>query len=77
MSVKSASRFLCAVSQDQRLRDQFVDVQSPNDFVRISSRLGYTFTSTDLKTVISQYSNGVLLRRRTGVWKWLRDVRWM
>jgi predicted ribosomally synthesized peptide with nif11-like leader len=77
MSVKSASRFLCAASQDQRLRDKFVNVQSPDDFVQISHRLGYSFTAVELKAVVSEYSNGVILRRHTGVWKWLRDVRWM
>jgi predicted ribosomally synthesized peptide with nif11-like leader len=77
MSVKSASRFLCTASQDQRLRDKFNAVRSPEEFAEISNRLGYSFTPTELKTVVSEYSHGVLLRRNTGVWKWLRDVRWM
>jgi predicted ribosomally synthesized peptide with nif11-like leader len=77
MSVKSASRFLCTASQDQRLRDKFMAARSPEEFAEISNRLGYSFTPTELKTVVSEYSHGVLLRRNTGVWKWLRDVRWM
>jgi predicted ribosomally synthesized peptide with nif11-like leader len=77
MSVKSASRFLCSASQDQRLRDKFVSVNSPEEFVAISHQLGYCFTPAELKTVVSEYSNGVILRRTTGVWKWLREVHWM
>jgi predicted ribosomally synthesized peptide with nif11-like leader len=77
MSVKSATRFLCAASHDQTLRDRFLSVQSPDEFVGLSDRLGYCFTTTELKTIISEQSQGVVYRRPTGVWKWLREVRWM
>jgi predicted ribosomally synthesized peptide with nif11-like leader len=77
MSVTSANRFLCAASQDQRLRDQFDGVASPQDFVTVSQKLGYCFTTVELKTVVSEQSHGVLARRSTGVWKWLRNVQWM
>lgn len=77
MSVKSAARFLFAASHDQHLRDRFMGVQSPEEFVDISQRMGYCFTSVELKTIVSEQSQNVVLRRSTGVWKWLRDVRWM
>ncbi|MBE9029871.1 Nif11-like leader peptide family natural product precursor [filamentous cyanobacterium LEGE 11480] len=77
MSAKSAERFLCAVSQDQWLRDRFNEIESPDEFVRLSHQLGYCFTAAELKTIISEQSQGVILRRHTGVWKWLRDVQWM
>ncbi|MFM2429847.1 MAG: hypothetical protein RLZZ511_1060 [Cyanobacteriota bacterium] len=77
MSAKSAARFLFAASHDQRLRDRFMGVRSPEEFVDISQRMGYCFTSVELKTIVSEQSQNVVLRRSTGVWKWLRDVRWM
>jgi hypothetical protein len=77
MSIKSAARFLCAASHDQTLRDRFLDVGSVDEFINQSHQLGYCFTSTELKSVVSNESKGVLLRRSTGVWKWLREVRWM
>jgi hypothetical protein len=39
--------------------------------------LGYDFTPTELKQVVAEQSHGILIRRKTGVWKWLRDVAWM
>ncbi|NJN49089.1 MAG: Nif11-like leader peptide family natural product precursor [Alkalinema sp. RL_2_19] len=77
MSAKSAARFLCAASHDQWLRDRFMGIQSPDEFVNLSQELGYCFTPAELKTIVSEQSHGVILRRNTGVWKWLRDVRWM
>jgi hypothetical protein len=77
MSAKSAARFLCAASHDQTIRDRFLGVATPDEFVSLSDRLGYCFTTAELKTIVSEQSQGVVRRRPTGVWKWLRDVQWM
>lgn len=77
MSAKSAARFLCAATHNQSLRERFLSVSSPEEFVNLSQQLGYCFTATELKTIVSERSHGVILRRPTGVWKWLRDVNWM
>jgi predicted ribosomally synthesized peptide with nif11-like leader len=77
MSVESANRFLNAISQDQSLRDQFATVQSSDEFMQTSERLGYSFTLAELKTVVNAQSEGVVVRRNTGVWKWLREVKWV
>ena len=77
MSVKSATRFLNAVAQDQGLRNRFVAVQSPDEFIQVSHQLGYSFTTAELKTVVSRRSRGVVIRRQTGVWPWLRSVNWI
>jgi predicted ribosomally synthesized peptide with nif11-like leader len=77
MSVKSAARFLCAASHDQAIRDRFLGVANPDEFVSLSDQLGYCFTTTELKTIVSEQSQDVIRRRPTGVWKWLREVSWM
>lgn len=77
MSVESATRFLRVIAQDQSVREKFALVSSPEDFIRVSNELGYCFTTSELKAVIQEQSQGVLLRRSTGVWKWLRSVNWV
>lgn len=77
MSVESATRFLRVIAQDQSIREKFALVDSPEDFISISSGLGYCFTTAELKAVIQEQSQGVLLRRSTGVWRWLRSVNWV
>lgn len=77
MSAQSAARFLFAATHDQSLRNCFTAVQSPDEFVHVSQRLGYRFTKAELKTLVCEHSQDVLCRRSTGVWKWLRDVNWM
>jgi predicted ribosomally synthesized peptide with nif11-like leader len=77
MSVESANRFLHAAAQDQSLRDQFAAVQSPDDFLETSQHLGYDFTLSELKAAVNAKSQNIVLRRNTGVWKWLREVKWV
>jgi predicted ribosomally synthesized peptide with nif11-like leader len=77
MSVKSATRFLHAAAQDQQVRNKFSTVQSPDEFLQVSNQLGYAFTTTELKKVITVQSRGVLVRRPTGVWPWLRSINWI
>lgn len=77
MSLKSATEFLNAATQDEAIREQFVDVQSVDVFLSRSQQLGYNFTPTELKQIIAEQSQGILVRRKTGIWKWLRDVAWM
>jgi predicted ribosomally synthesized peptide with nif11-like leader len=77
MSIESATRFLEAVAHDEALRDKFTDVQNPEDFLRVSEQLGYSFTTEELMAIAKEQSQGVELRRNTGVWKWLRHVNWL
>jgi len=77
MSIESASRFLEAVAYDETLRDKFEQVQSPEEFLRISRQLGYSFTTEELLGLAKDQSQGIIVRRHTGVWRWLRSVHWM
>jgi len=77
MSIESANRFLEAVSYDETLRDKFDDVTSPEEFLSLIEQLGYSFTTDELMTIAKEQSQGILVRRHTGVWKWLRGIRWV
>ncbi|MEB3295614.1 MAG: Nif11-like leader peptide family natural product precursor [Synechococcales bacterium] len=77
MSVKSATRFLTAAARDQQVRDKFSAVKSPIEFLEVSQQLGYSFTTAELKKVVTLQSRGVIVRRSTGVWPWLRSVSWI
>lgn len=77
MSIDSANRFLEAVAHDETLRDNFSHVNTPEEFIRITEQLGYNFTTEELMTLAKERSEGVVLRRSTGVWKWLRSINWV
>jgi predicted ribosomally synthesized peptide with nif11-like leader len=77
MSLESANRFLEAVSYDETLRVRFEQVTCPEEFLRITEQLGYSFTTDELMALAREQSQGVLIRRSTGVWKWLRHVNWV
>ncbi len=77
MSIESATRFLNAVAQDQTLRNKFEAVNSPEEFLQISDRLGYCFTTEELKEIVEQLSQTAKVRRSTGVWRWLRSTHWV
>jgi predicted ribosomally synthesized peptide with nif11-like leader len=77
MSIESANRFLEAIAGDDTLRKKFAQVQNPEDFLRLTEQLGYCFTADELLLLAKQQSQGITLRRQTGVWKWLRTVQWM
>jgi predicted ribosomally synthesized peptide with nif11-like leader len=77
MSLESATRFLIAIAQDESMREKFAQVRSAEEFLSVSDQLGYRFTTSQLKQVIAQESQNVILRRQTGVWRWLRNVEWM
>jgi predicted ribosomally synthesized peptide with nif11-like leader len=77
MSVQNATRFLEAVSQDETLRERFGKVSTPEEFLEVCRQLGYSFTTEELKNIVKEQSEGVLVRRHTGVWKWLRSVNWV
>ncbi len=77
MSVESATRFLTVAAQDQIIREKFNAVTSPEEFLKISDQLGYSFTIAELKQLIRESSQDVEVRRSTGVWKWLRNVNWL
>ncbi len=77
MSVESASRFLTVVAQDQLIREKFTAVTSPEEFLKISDQLGYSFTIAELKQLVQELSQDAGVRRSTGVWKWLRNINWL
>jgi len=77
MSIESATRFLEAAAQDEALREKFNSVNCPEDFLRITEQLGYSFTTDELMAIAKEQSQGILVRRPTGVWKWLRGIKWV
>jgi predicted ribosomally synthesized peptide with nif11-like leader len=77
MSLESASRFLEAVASDETLREQFDQIQGPEEFLQITEQLGYSFTTDELMTLAREQSEGINVRRHTGVWKWLRSIHWV
>ncbi|MBD2182460.1 Nif11-like leader peptide family natural product precursor [Aerosakkonema funiforme] len=77
MSIESADRFLEAATQDTILRERLKAATSPEEFLRIAEGLGYSFTTQELKAVVKENSEAVTLRRKTGIWPWLREVSWV
>lgn len=76
MSIESANRFLEAIAHDGELRTKFTAVQTPDDFLRLVEQLGYSFTTEELYRLLHDHSDGVIVRRDHGVWKWLRQTNW-
>lgn len=77
MSLESASRFLEAVAYDETLRERFDQMQGPEEFLKITAQLGYSFTTDELMSLAREQSEGITVRRHTGVWKWLRSINWV
>ncbi len=77
MSLESATRFLEAAAHNEELRDRFESVQSPEEFMHVIEQLGYSFTTAELMSLAREQSQGVSVRRHTGVWKWLRQINWV
>jgi predicted ribosomally synthesized peptide with nif11-like leader len=77
MSIESANRFLSTAATDEDLRGQFQAVHSPEDFLNVSQELGYSFTTAELLNLAKEFSQETIVRRNTGVWKWLRRVDWV
>lgn len=77
MSKESACRFLAHAARDAELQECFKSVSNSQDFLKVAEEWGYSFTTEELKEVVKEHSQGVTLRRKTGVWKWLRTVPWM
>ena len=76
MSKESANQFLEVAAHDTTLREKFTEVDNPQDFVKAAEEAGYYFTTEELKEVVKEHSEGATLRRTTGVWQWLRTVKW-
>lgn len=74
MSHETAYQLLEVASQDSTIREKLEAATDPNDFIKIAETLGYQFTLEDLKAVVEENSAGVELRRKTGIWPWLRTV---
>jgi predicted ribosomally synthesized peptide with nif11-like leader len=76
MSKESVSEFLADVAGDPNIRENFKVVANVREFIAIAQEQGYYFTAEEMEEVVKEYSQGVTLRRKTGVWKWLRTVHW-
>ena len=77
MSKKNAGQFLADAAQNRTLRETLETATNAEDFLNIAHQLGYVFTTEELSNVIHFYSEGIEVRRSTGVWPWLRNVRWI
>jgi len=77
VSKESAAQFLKDATWDVDLREQFNAVAKPEEFIKVASQLGYTFTTEELKAVVHEHSQGIQTRRSTGIWSWLRRVNWI
>ncbi|MBP0005715.1 MAG: Nif11-like leader peptide family natural product precursor [Cyanobacteria bacterium SBC] len=77
MSKESAEKFLSDVLYHSELREQFNDVQNPEEFLNVARQLGYDFSTAELEAVAHAHSLGVHTRRQTGIWPWLRSVNWI
>ncbi len=76
MSIENANRFLNAIAQDETIRSHFEAVSCREEFLLTAQDLGYFFTAPELAEVIATHSQGILYRRATGVWRWLRSCHW-
>lgn len=76
MSKESVTQFLADVARNPKIREKFQAVANSQDFIAIAQELGYCFTADEMEEVVKEYSQGVTIRRKTGVWKWLRTVHW-
>ncbi|MBW4493349.1 MAG: Nif11-like leader peptide family natural product precursor [Oscillatoria princeps RMCB-10] len=76
MSKESVTEFLADVARDPNMRENFQAVGNSRDFIAIAGELGYCFTADEMEEVVKENSQGVTVRRKTGVWKWLRTVHW-
>ena len=56
MSLESASRFLEAVASDETLRERFDQMQGPEEFLKITDQLGYSFTTDELMSLAREQS---------------------
>ncbi|MBD1937961.1 Nif11-like leader peptide family natural product precursor [Microcoleus sp. FACHB-68] len=77
MSKQSATQFLSVAARNTEVQENFKSVNNPEEFVQVAEELGYNFTTEELKDVVKEHSEGVTLRRKTGVWHWLRRVNWI
>lgn len=77
MSKKNVTQFLADAAQNRALREKFQAATSREEFLSIAQQLGYDFTTEELQNVIHNCSEGIEVRRNTGVWPWLRSVCWI
>ncbi len=77
MSYENATQFLLDIVHKEELRKKFKSVTNPQEFMVICQQLGYDFTHEELEIVIKEHSVGVNLRRETGIWTWLRTIKWI
>lgn len=74
---KSVNIFFKDAAQNANLRERFKLTANQKEFMQTALELGYTFTIEMLVSVVQEHSEGVVLRRQTGIWPWLRSVNWI
>ncbi|MCT7950557.1 Nif11-like leader peptide family natural product precursor [Ancylothrix sp. C2] len=77
MSTESAYQFLSQAAHDREFQQKFEQAANAQEFMQIAEALGFDFTPEELKAVVKENSEGVKVRRQTGVWRWLRSVKWI
>lgn len=77
MSQEEVMRFLKDVNQDHDLRTSLEEAADPQAFIQMVHQLGYQFEAGELEEVAHEQSQGIITRRPTGVWHWLRTVNWI
>lgn len=77
MSKESANQFLEDAARNEGLREKLQAAPNPEEFVRVAHELGYSFSVEELKDVVRENSEDAKLRRKTGIWPWLRTVHWV
>ena len=77
MSTENAEQFLELITEDAALRDKLTGIASFDEFVNVAQSMGYEFSKHELKIIIKENSEGVTMRRKTGIWPWLRQFSWL
>ncbi|WP_017663419.1 Nif11-like leader peptide family natural product precursor [Baaleninema simplex] len=77
MSKESAEQFLEDALHYPEMREKFTEVETPEEFLQIARQLGYDFSTSELEAVAHEHSQGVTMRRHTGIWPWLRSIKWI
>ncbi len=77
MSTESVKDFLAKAAMDLEIQEKFKAAKNSQEFLEMAKSMGYDFTTDEMKAVVKQNSEGVLVRRQTGIWKWLRTVNWI
>lgn len=77
MSKENAEKFLSDLLHHPELRPQLEVADNPKEFLHIARNMGYEFSTDELEAVAHAHSQDVHQRRHSGIWPWLRKVKWI